>query len=67
MLCTVFIEKEDDTYIAKEPRTCVTDQGATIEEALSNLKKALELYYEDTDISENTVSPVLTASLEVCV
>lgn len=47
MICTVAIFKEDDMFIAKDLRTCVVDQGDTIDEALSNLKEALELYYED--------------------
>lgn len=67
MVCTVIITKEDDTYIAKDARTNVADQGATIEEALSNLKEALELYYVDNNnpISENEV--FFTTSLEVSV
>ena len=47
MICTVAIFKEDDMFIAKDLRTSVVDQGDTIDEALSNLKEALELYYED--------------------
>ena len=67
MVCTVIITKEDDTYIAKDARTNVADQGDTIEEALRNLKDALELYYDDNNnlIPENEV--LLTTSLEVCV
>lgn len=41
------ITKEDNTYIAKDIATSVADQGNTIDEALHNLKEALELYYED--------------------
>ena len=33
--------------VAKDLRTSVTDQGDTMNEALSNLKEALELYYDD--------------------
>ena len=65
MVCTVIITKEDNTYIAKDVRTGIADQGDTIEEALSNLKDALELYYDDNDIPENEV--FFTTSLEVCV
>ena len=67
MICTVVISKEDDAFIAKDIRTSVTDQGETIEEALSNLKEALELYYEDNtpDITGDGV--LYTTSLEVCV
>ena len=66
MICTVVISKEDDTYIAKDVRTSVVDQGNTVEEALENLKAALELYYDgnDTAIQEGAM---YTTSLEVCV
>ncbi len=46
MVCTVVVMKEDEGFVAKDLRTSVADQGDTIEEALSNLKAALELYYE---------------------
>jgi len=67
MVCTVIITKEDDTYIAKDARTNVADQGVTIEESLSNIKEALELYYDDNNnpIPENEV--FFTTSLEVSV
>ena len=66
MVCTVAISKEDDTYIAKDIRTSVVDQGDSVEEALSNLKAALELYYDDND--EKIPEGIMyTTSLEVCV
>jgi predicted RNase H-like HicB family nuclease len=39
--------REEDMYVAREVVTGVTSQGRTIEEALSNLKEALELYLEE--------------------
>lgn len=66
MVCTVVISKEDDTYIAKDIRTSVVDQGANVEEALNNLKAALELYYDDNDTSLPD-GLMYTTSLEVCV
>ncbi len=39
--------KEEDMYIIKEVTTGVTTQGRTIEEAIQNLKEALELYLEE--------------------
>jgi len=39
--------KEEDMYIIKEVTTGVTTQGRTIEEAVQNLKEALELYLEE--------------------
>ena len=58
---------EDDVYIAKDLRTNVVDEGDTLEEALSNLKEGLELYYEDNEIDPDNDSIMLTTTLEVCV
>lgn len=67
MICTVAVFKEDGMYIAKDLRTSVADQGDTIDEALTGLKEALELYYEDEqDVSEKD-NVVFTTSLEVSV
>ncbi|MBT4936973.1 type II toxin-antitoxin system HicB family antitoxin [Candidatus Peregrinibacteria bacterium] len=47
MVQYAFIFKDGKYYVAKHP--CgVASQGATVEESLSNLKEALELYYEDS-------------------
>lgn len=67
MVCTVIITKEDDTYIAKDVRTNVADQGDTIEDVLCNLKSALELYYADNESDKPENELILTTSLEVCV
>ena len=39
--------KEEDMYIIKDVATGVKTQGRTIEEAVQNLKEALELYLEE--------------------
>lgn len=39
--------KEEDMYIIKEAITGVTTQGKTIEEALKNIREAVELYLEE--------------------
>jgi predicted RNase H-like HicB family nuclease len=44
---TVIVQKEDNWYVAKCVENNVASQGKTIEEAIINLKEALELYYED--------------------
>ena len=44
----VFVQKEENWYVAKCLENSVASQGKTIEESLANLKEALELYYEDT-------------------
>lgn len=47
-LLTVVIEKDDDAYFAFCPvlKGCST-QGNTYEEALANIKDAVQLYVED--------------------
>lgn len=45
----VMIQKEDTWYIAKCLDNSVASQGKTIEEALANLKEALELYYQNEE------------------
>ena len=67
MVCTVAITKEDDMYIAKDIQTSIADQGSTIEEALSNLKEALELYYDGNKSATESGKVLYTTSLEVCV
>lgn len=49
MLLTVVINREDKYYVALAPDVDVASQGETIEEALANLKEALELYFDDVD------------------
>ena len=43
----VVISREDLGYVASEVSSGVASQGPTVEDALANLKEALELYYED--------------------
>lgn len=43
----VTVTKDDQFYVAKCMENSVASQGFTIEEALNNLKEALELYYDD--------------------
>ena len=40
----VIIEKEENWYVAKCIDNNVASQGKTVEEALNNLKEAIELY-----------------------
>jgi predicted RNase H-like HicB family nuclease len=44
---TVIVQKDDNWYVAKCLENSVASQGKTVEEAINNLKEALELYYED--------------------
>jgi len=47
MTYTAIIRKEDDWHVAECAETGTVSQGATIEEALKNLKEATELYLEE--------------------
>jgi len=61
----VIVQKEDDWYVAKCVDNSVASQGKTIEEALENLKEAIELYNEN----EEPVIPknLLITTLEVAI
>ena len=39
--------REEDMYVVREVFTGVTTQGGSIEEAVNNLREALELYLEE--------------------
>ena len=48
-LYTAIIEKEGDLYAALCPELDVASQGATVAEATSNLREAVELFLECAD------------------
>mgnify|MGYP001610671503 CR=1 FL=1 len=54
--------KEDKWFVAKALEVEVTSQGKNEEEALKNLKEALELYFEDQ--SQVELSPVNKPKLQ---
>ena len=49
---TAIIEREGDGYFALCPELDVASQGATVEEARSNLTEAIELLLESADREE---------------
>jgi len=53
------IHKEDDLYVAECPELGTVSQGQSIEDALTNLKEATELYLEEFPLSEGA-HPLLT-------
>ena len=59
----VIIQKEENWYVAKCIDNSVTSQGKTIEEAIANLKEALELFLQD----EEPITPkeIFVTTLEV--
>ncbi len=60
--------REEDMYVAKEVVTGVTSQGRTLEEAIGNLREALELYLEEVpEAAERieTINRELVGVLEI--
>lgn len=62
----VYITKEENWYVANSIETGVASQGKSIEEAIANLKEALELYFEDNK-EVNMPLPTYLTQLEVTV
>ncbi len=60
---TVTIYKEEDMYVAECLDIGTVDQGATIEEAINNLKEATKLYLEECPNIES--NPRLVTTMEV--
>ena len=62
MLLTAVVTREKKFYVALAPDVDVVSQGETIEEALANLKEALELYFDDDDAIRPplTEKPIIT-------
>ena len=48
---TAVIQKEENLYVAQCSEVSTVSQGATIEEALANLKEATELYLEEVSFT----------------
>lgn len=44
---TAILHQEDDVYVAECPEVGTVSQGRTVDEAVSNLKEATELYLEE--------------------
>ena len=67
---TAIIEREDGQYVALCPELDIASQGDTVEEARTNLKEALELFFESAspqEIRERTHGEVFITRLEVAV
>ena len=60
---TAAVTHEDGWYVARCLDVEVTSQGKTVEEALTNLREALELYFEDQPVPE--IHEVMTAPIRV--
>ncbi|HXP88433.1 MAG TPA: type II toxin-antitoxin system HicB family antitoxin [Bryobacteraceae bacterium] len=65
---TAIIEREDDGFVALCPELDIASQGASIEEARSNLVEALTLFVETaspTEISRRSHNEVFVTQLKV--
>ena len=49
---TAVLHKEEDMYVAECAEIGTVSQGKTIDEAVSNLKEATELYLEEFPVKE---------------
>ena len=58
-LTAVLVPAREGGFVAINPETGTTTQGETVEEALSNLREAAELYLEESPM-ESYGRPLLT-------
>ena len=58
-LTAVLVPAQEGGFVAINPETGTTTQGETVEEALSNLQEATELYLEESPM-ESYGRPLLT-------
>ena len=56
------VRREGKFYVASCPEFDVASQGKSVEEALANLKEALELFLEDEDVEKpsRVEAPIVT-------
>lgn len=59
MRLTAAVTKEKDWYVARCLEVEVTSQGKTMEEALKNLREALELYFDDQPNITPLTTPII--------
>ncbi len=57
---TAVLHKEEDMYVAECPEVGTVSQGSTVEEAVSNLKEATELYLEEFPLTEKRRAILIT-------
>ncbi len=58
---TAVIHKEGEFYVADCPEVGTVSQGATIEEAIANLKEATELYLSGLESSPDSPKTLFDA------
>ena len=63
-LSTAAVQQEGNGFVAQCLEVDVASQGATLDEAVANLREALELYFEDTPLPDSSEPPII-ASVEI--
>jgi predicted RNase H-like HicB family nuclease len=61
---TAAVTHEDGWFVARCLEIEIASQGKTTDEALANLKEALELYFEDVPLPEE-IEPLMIAKVEL--
>ncbi|AEJ41801.1 protein of unknown function UPF0150 [Sulfobacillus acidophilus TPY] len=56
---TAAITHEGPWYVARCLEVDIASQGESLEQALDNLREALELYFEDKPLTELPMTPIL--------
>lgn len=60
MKLSAILQKEGDWYVSLCPELDIASQGKTVEEAVTNLQEAVELYLEDEDVTLPDTAPIVT-------
>lgn len=62
MQFSAIVTKEDKYFVSHCPELDIASQGENVEEALENLKEAIELYLEDEDaiVKQADFRPMVT-------
>jgi predicted RNase H-like HicB family nuclease len=61
---TAAVTRDGEWYVARCLEVEVASQGETVDEALANLREALELYFEDDEVPASFEHPLVT-SIEI--
>jgi predicted RNase H-like HicB family nuclease len=67
---TAIIEREDDGYVALCPELDIASEGDSVEDSLTNLKEAIEGFFEcasEEEISRRSSGEVFITQVEVAV
>ena len=62
---TAVIHKEEDMYVAECPEVGTVSQGENIEEAITNLKEATELYLDEFPLKEERKTLMTTFEVAI--